>query len=141
MLKNNLYMGKIFLSVVDLISKKTFTEGAIQDKISKIKLKSENNDAVIFFLDQMERSKDGRLEIYIEEASVKNSSEEEIIISIKLIEKEINGFISGSYLEISDDSEKIERWERTEFSWEKESVDEEESGWEKEWDEYNDEWN
>jgi asparagine synthetase B (glutamine-hydrolysing) len=134
-------MGKIFLSVVDLISKKTFTEGAIQDKISKIKLKSENNDAVIFFLDQMERSKDGRLEIYIEEASVKNSSEEEIIISIKLIEKEINGFISGSYLEISDDSEKIERWERTEFSWEKESVDEEESGWEKEWDEYNDEWN
>ena len=141
MLKNNLYMGKIFLSVVDLISKKTFTEGAIQDKISKIKLKSENNDAVIFFLDQMERSKDGRLEIYIEEASVKNSSEEEIIISIKLIEKEINGFISGSYLEISDDSEKIERWERTEFSWEKESVDEEESGWGKEWDEYNDEWN
>jgi asparagine synthetase B (glutamine-hydrolysing) len=134
-------MGKIFLSVVDLISKKTFTEGAIQDKISKIKLKSENNDAVIFFLDQMERSKDGRLEIYIEEASVKNSSEEEIIISIKLIEKEINGFISGSYLEISDDSEKIERWERTEFSWEKESVDEEESGWGKEWDEYNDEWN
>jgi hypothetical protein len=132
-------MYRIFIPVLDLLSKKTFTNSTIENERGKIIEKSEDLKSLVFLSDLIQIRKDGRIEIYAEDVSIKDTNEEDLINSIKYIENQIGGFITGSYFEVENKSGEIEKFEKTEFSWESEYLEEDESDWRSEWDEWNDE--
>ena len=139
-------MAKIFLFNIDLISKEDFSKKSLDEIKGRILELGENNEISEVLSDVMQMTKDGRIEIYLEDTGISGDSGEEILSFIKLIESEIGGFISGSCFEVGKDQPgSVEKWVRGEYSWEpEEGIDdnwEDDSTWEDEWNEWNEEWN
>jgi hypothetical protein len=139
-------MAKIFLFNIDLISKEDFSKESLDKIKDKILELGENNEISEVLSDVMQVTKDGRIEIYLEDTGISGDSGEEILSFVKLIESEIGGFISGSGFEVGKDQPgSTEKWIKGEYSWEpEEEVNddwEDDSIWEDEWNEWNEEWN
>ena len=141
-------MSKIFLFNIDLISKENFSNKSLEEIKGKILELGENNEISEVFSDVLQMTKDGRIEIYLEDTGISGDSGEEILSFVKLVESEIGGFISGSSFEVGKDQPgPVEKWVRGEYSWDlEEKLDEEDSWeadayWEDEWNEWNEEWN
>lgn len=141
-------MSKTFLFTVDLISKGIFSPESL-DAVKKSILKREEEGVLSDLCEIMQLTKDGRIEIYGEELAVEEDSGEDILSSIKLLEEEIDGFVSGSYFEVGKETPGgNERWNKVDYGWDLEEGEEEtedpwddEAYWENEWDEWNEEWN
>lgn len=140
-------MSEFFLFSIDLISKEKF-KGNLDDLKSKISELEEENDLGEMISEVIQLTKDDRVEIYAEDTGISRNSGEEILSFIKLVEKEVGGFISGSSFEMGKETPNgIEKWVKSEYSWEPEDSPEEEESWEEEsywedgWDEWNEEWN
>jgi len=141
-------MSKIFLFNIDLISKEDFTNKPLEKIKEKILDLGEGNEISEVLSDVLQKTKDGRIEIYLEDTGISGDSGEEILSFVKLVESNIGGFISGSSFEVGKDQPgPVERWVRGEYSWDlEEKLDEEDSWeddtyWEDEWNEWNEEWN
>ena len=141
-------MSKIFLFNIDLISKEDFTNKPLEKIKEKILDLGEGNEISEVLSDVLQKTKDGRIEIYLEDTGISGDSGEEILSFVKLVESNIGGFISGSSFEVGKDQPgPVERWVRGEYSWDlEEKLDEEGSWeddtyWEDEWNEWNEEWN
>ena len=141
-------MSKIFLFNIDLISKEDFTNNPLEKIKEKILDLGEGNEISEVLSDVLQKTKDGRIEIYLEDTGISGDSGEEILSFVKLVESNIGGFISGSSFEVGKDQPgPVERWVRGEYSWDlEEKLDEEDSWeddtyWEDEWNEWNEEWN
>ncbi len=138
-------MSSFFLSSIDLISKEKI-KGSLEDLKKKIFSLEEGNDLGEMISEVIQKTKDGRVEIYAEDIAINRNSEEEILSFVKLVEKELGGCIPGSTFEIEKEiPTSTVRWIKTEYSWEPDSTEEEswgeESYWEDKWDEWNEEWN
>ena len=142
-------MSKIFLFTVDLISKGPFTSEGLEKCKKRILELEEEGEISSFLCDVIQLTKDGRIEIYAEDTGISGDSGEEFLSFIKLVEKEIDGFVPGSYFEIGKDQPgSTEKWVKQEYGWdidEKEGAGEddwdEEAYWEDEWEDWNEEWN
>ena len=141
-------MSKIFLFNIDLISKEDFTNKPLEKIKERILELGEGNEISEVLSDVLQKTKDGRIEIYLEDTGISGDSGEEILSFVKLVESNIGGFISGSSFEVGKDQPgPVERWVRGEYSWDlEEKLDEEDSWeddtyWEDEWNEWNEEWN
>lgn len=141
-------MSKIFLFNIDLISKEDFTNKSLEEIKGKILELGENNEISEVLSDVLQKTKDGRIEIYLEDTGISGDSGEEILSFVKLVESNIGGFISGSSFEVGKDQPgPTEKWIRGEYSWDlEEKLDEDDSWeddtyWEDEWNEWNEEWN
>lgn len=141
-------MPKIFIFTVDLISKKEFSKSKIQEMREKNSSLQRGNNLLDVVLDSIQQTKDGRMEIYLEDLRTIVNSREEALNFIKNLEERVGGFISGSCFEIGEEiSSPYERWIRTDYSWEMEDSQQEENQWDKEsywegdWEEWNEEWN
>ena len=141
-------MSKIFLFNIDLISKEDFTNKPLEKIKEKILDLGEGNEISEVLSDVLQKTKDGRIEIYLEDTGISGDSGEEILSFVKLVESNIGGFISGSSFEVGKDQPgPVERWVRGEYSWDlEEKLDEGDSWeddtyWEDEWNEWNEEWN
>lgn len=141
-------MSKIFLFNIDLITKEDFSRKSLDDVKGKILDLGENNEISEVISEVMQKTKDGRIEIYLEDTGISGDSGEEILSFVKLIESELGGFISGSSFEVGKDQPgKTERWIRGEYTWDlEEKVEDDDSWeddtyWEDEWNEWNEEWN
>ena len=141
-------MSKIFLFNIDLISKEDFTNKPLEKIKERILELGEGNEISEVLSDVLQKTKDGRIEIYLEDTGISGDSGEEILSFVKLVESNIGGFISGSSFEVGKDQPgPVERWVRGEYSWDlEEKLDEEGSWeddtyWEDEWNEWNEEWN
>ena len=89
-------MSKIFLFNIDLISKEDFANNSLEKIKERILELGEGNEISEVLSDVLQKTKDGRIEIYLEDTGISGDSGEEILSFIKLIESEIGGFISGS---------------------------------------------
>ena len=141
-------MSKIFLFNIDLISKEDFTNKSLEKIKERILELGEGNEISEVLSDVLQKTKDGRIEIYLEDTGISGDSGEEILSFVKLVESNIGGFISGSSFEVGKDQPgPVERWVRGEYSWDlEEKLDEGDSWeddtyWEDEWNEWNEEWN
>jgi hypothetical protein len=141
-------MSKIFLFNIDLISKEDFTNNSLEKIKERILELGEGNEISEVLSDVLQKTKDGRIEIYLEDTGISGDSGEEILSFVKLVESNIGGFISGSSFEVGKDQPgPVERWVRGEYSWDlEEKLDEGDSWeddtyWEDEWNEWNEEWN
>lgn len=141
-------MSKIFLFNIDLISKEDFTNKPLEKIKERILELGEGNEISEVLSDVLQKTKDGRIEIYLEDTGISGDSGEEILSFVKLVESNIGGFISGSSFEVGKDQPgPVERWVRGEYSWDlEEKLDEGDSWeddtyWEDEWNEWNEEWN
>ena len=141
-------MSKIFLFNIDLISKEDFTNNPLEKIKERILELGEGNEISEVLSDVLQKTKDGRIEIYLEDTGISGDSGEEILSFVKLVESNIGGFISGSSFEVGKDQPgPVERWVRGEYSWDlEEKLDEGDSWeddtyWEDEWNEWNEEWN
>ena len=141
-------MSKIFLFNIDLISKEDFTNKPLEKIKERILELGEGNEISEVLSDVLQKTKDGRIEIYLEDTGISGDSGEEILSFVKLVESNIGGFISGSSFEVGKDQPgPVERWIRGEYSWDlEEKLDEGDSWeddtyWEDEWNEWNEEWN
>lgn len=141
-------MSKIFLFNIDLISKEDFTNKPLEKIKERILELGEGNEISEVLSDVLQKTKDGRIEIYLEDTGISGDSGEEILSFVKLVESNIGGFISGSSFEVGKDQPgPVERWVRGEYSWDlEEKLDEgdsweDETYWEDEWNEWNEEWN
>ena len=141
-------MSKIFLFNIDLISKEDFTNKPLEKIKERILELGEGNEISEVLSDVLQKTKDGRIEIYLEDTGISGDSGEEILSFVKLVESNIGGFISGSSFEVGKDQpDPVERWVRGEYSWDlEEKLDEGDSWeddtyWEDEWNEWNEEWN
>jgi hypothetical protein len=134
-------MKKIFIPVIDLVSKKSITEEILKEKKFTLVEKFKNNEFFKFLVDKAQLTKEGKIEIYAEDIDIKISNLSEILNLIKIIEKEISGFCDGSYLEIEDETGKIEKWEKSQFSWEIEVFEDDKDEWEDGIESWEDEWN
>lgn len=141
-------MSKFFLFTIDLISKEKFLSSDIQVLKEKIMSLGENVDLPGIISDVAQLTKDGRVEIYAEDTGININSGEEVLSFIKMLEKEIGGFVSGSYFEVGKENPSpTEKWVKSDYSWEAEEVPEEENSWDEgaywndEWEEWNEEWN
>lgn len=139
-------MSRFFLFSIDLISKEKF-KGCLEDLKAEISGIEEERDLSEMFVEVIQMTKDERIEIYAEDTGINRNSGEEILSFVKLIEKKVGGFISGSSFEIGKEIPNgTVKWIKTEYSWELEDSTEEESWegdtyWEDRWDEWNEEWN
>ncbi len=141
-------MVKNFLFNLDLISKVTFAEenlGPVRKEIEGIGEDLSFSDIVI---ETLQLTKDGRIEIYLENEGISDGSAEEVLAFVKSLENFLGGFIPGSSFEwIKEHPSHIERWVKGEYAWDlAEEIDddrswEEDTYWEDEWQEWNDEWN
>ena len=141
-------MSKIFLFNIDLISKEDFANNSLEKIKERILELGEGNEISEVLSDVLQKTKDGRIEIYLEDTGISGDSGEEILSFVKLVESNIGGFISGSSFEVGKDQPgPVERWVRGEYSWDlEEKLDEGDSWeddtyWEDEWNEWNEEWN
>jgi len=141
-------MSKIFLFNIDLISKEDFSNKSLLEIKEEILDLGESNEISEILSEVLQITKDGRIEIYLEDTGISGDSGEEILSFIKLIESKFGGFISGSSFEVGKDQPgPVEKWVRGEYSWDlEEKLDEEDSWeddtfWEDEWNEWNEEWN
>ena len=141
-------MSKIFLFNIDLITKEDFSSRSMEDLKKEILEVGEGNEISDLFSDVLQLTKDGRIEIYLEDTGISGDSGEEILSFVKLIEKKLGGFVPGSSFEVGKDHPgPSERWIRGEYSWdleEKPSEDEsweDDTYWEDDWNEWNEEWN
>lgn len=134
-------MKKIFIPVIDLVSKKSITEEILQEKKFTLGEKFKDNEFFNFLIDKAQLTKEGKFEIYAEDIDIKILNLSEILNLIKLIEKEISEFSDGSYLEIEDEMEKVEKWEKSQFSWEIEVFEDDKDEWGDEMECWEDEWN
>ena len=142
-------MSKVFLFTIDLISKDLFSGEMLDDLKKKFIEVGEENELSCFLSEISQLTKDGRVEIYMEDTGISGSSGEEILVTIKAIEQEVGGFVTGSYFEVGKDQPgKGEKWNRFEYGWEVEEEEEEEEKpwdddafWEDEWEDWNEEWN
>lgn len=141
-------MSKIFLFNIDLISKEDFSNKSLLEIKEEILDLGERNEISEILSEVLQITKDGRIEIYLEDTGISGDSGEEILSFIKLIESKFGGFISGSSFEVGKDQPgPVEKWVRGEYSWDlEEKLDEEDSWeddtfWEDEWNEWNEEWN
>ena len=141
-------MSRIFLFNIDLITREEFPSESIGKIKEKILDLGESSEISEVFSDVVQLTKDGRIEIYLEDTGISGDSGEEILSFVKLVESKIGGFISGSSFEVGKDQPgPVERWVRGEYSWDlEEKLDEDDSWeddtyWEDEWNEWNEEWN
>lgn len=141
-------MSRIFLFNIDLITKENFSSESMEDLREEILGLGESSEISEVFSDVLQLTKDGRVEIYLEDTGISGDSGEEILSFVKLVENHLRGFIPGSSFEVGKDQPgPSERWVRGEYSWdieEKAGDDEsweEDTYWEDEWDEWNEEWN
>jgi hypothetical protein len=139
-------MINFFLFSIDLISKEKF-KGNLDDLRGKLYSLEEGNDLGEMISEVLQLTKDERIEIYAEDTGIIINSGEEILSFVKLVEKEIGGFIPGSSFEVGKEIPNgTVRWIKTEYSWEPDDSSEEDSWgndayWEDKWDEWNEEWN
>ena len=89
-------MSKIFLFNIDLISKENFSNKSLEEMRGKILELGENNEISGVLSDVLQMTKDGRIEIYLEDTGISGDSGEEILSFVKLVESSLGGFISGS---------------------------------------------
>lgn len=141
-------MSRIFLFNIDLITKEDFSSRSIEEIKDRILELGESSEISEVLSDVLQLTKDGRIEIYLEDTGISGDSGEEILSFVKLVEKDLGGFISGSSFEVGKDQPgSSEKWIRGEYSWDIEEKTEEEESWEDdtywedEWDEWNEEWN
>lgn len=138
-------MANNFLFIIDLISKEVFSESSLEKIKNKIRPEGEGNDLIDMAIELMQLTKDGRIEIYAEDTGINVDSGEEVLSFVKSLEKVIGGFVSGSTFEIGTDNPgPIEKWTKSEYSWETEESPEDEdpwNEWEDEWEDWNEEWN
>ena len=141
-------MSKIFLFNIDLISKEDFTNNSLEKIKERILELGEGNEISEVLSDVLQKTKDGRIEIYLEDTGISGDSGEEILSFVKLVESSLGGFITGSSFEVGKDQPgPVEKWIRGEYSWDmEEKLDEDDSWeddtyWEDEWNEWNEEWN
>ena len=96
-------MSKIFLFNIDLISKEDFTNKPLEKIKERILELGEGNEISEVLSDVLQKTKDGRIEIYLEDTGISGDSGEEILSFVKLVESNIGGFISGSSFEVGKD--------------------------------------
>lgn len=141
-------MSRIFLFNIDLITKENFSSESMEDLREEILGLGESSEISEVFSDVLQLTKDGRVEIYLEDTGISGDSGEEILSFVKLIENHLGGFIPGSSFEVGKDQPgPSEKWVRGEYSWDVEEKPEDDESWEgdtyweDEWDEWNEEWN
>jgi hypothetical protein len=141
-------MAKNFLFLIDLVSTEIFSEDSLEKLKSKISSGPEGNDLSEMVLEIIQLTKEGKIEIYAEDTGISVISGEEVLTFVKSLEKEVSGFISGSSFEIGKDQPgPIEKWTKSEYSWEADETTgeedpwDEEAYWEDEWEDWNEEWN
>jgi hypothetical protein len=138
-------MVKNFLLNLDLITKREFHEEEIEKLKGKI-LSVPGDSLSSFISESLGFTKDRRIEIYLENVPL-NLDDSEFFSILKKVESVMEGFISGSSAEwIQEYPSLTKRWVKTDYSWELEESEEEESWeddayWEEGWEEWNDEWN
>ena len=104
-------MSKIFLFNIDLISKEDFSNKPLEEIKEKILELGENSEFSEVLCEVIQKTKDGRIEIYLEDTGISGDSGEEILSFVKIIESQIGGFISGSNFEVGKDLPgSAERW-------------------------------
>lgn len=141
-------MSKIFLFNIDLISREDFSLEPLEKIKGEILNLSEESEIAGVFSDVVQMTKDGRIEIYLEDTGINGDSGEEILSFVKLVESKIGGFIPGSSFEVGRDQPGLpEKWVKGEYSWDLEEKNEDPGSWEddsywgSEWSEWNKEWN
>lgn len=140
-------MNKKILFNLDLTSKVKFTPDRLDKLKEKILEIGEDFSISPIISETSQLTREGKVEIYIEDATIDEDSPEEVLSFIKSVESKVGGFIKGSYFSYTEEfSEGTVKWVREEYSWEIEDIEEDKSWdegnyWENEWDEWNDEWN
>jgi hypothetical protein len=140
-------MHKKILFNLDLTSKGKFTPDRLEKLKEKILEIGEDFSISTVISETSQLTREGKIEIYIEDGAINEDSPEEVLSFIKSVESKVGGFTTGSYFSYAEEfSNAPVKWVREDYSWDLEDIEEDKSWddgnyWENEWDEWNDEWN
>ena len=140
-------MSKKILFNLDLTSKVKFTPERLEKLKAKILEIGEDFSISTAISETSQLTREGKIEIYIEDGAINKDSPEEVLSFIKAVESKVGGFITGSYFSYTEEFSNVTvKWVREDYSWDLEDIEEDKTWddgnyWENEWDEWNDEWN
>ena len=140
-------MKKKILFNLDLTSKGKFTPERLDKLKEKILEIGEDFSISSIISETSQLTREGKIEIYIEDGAINEDSPEDVLSFIKSVEAKVGGFTSGSYFSCTEEFSNVSvKWIREDYSWDLEDIEEDKSWddgnyWENEWDEWNEEWN
>ncbi len=140
-------MNKKLIFNLDLTSKGKFTPERLEKLKEKILEIGEDFSISTVISETSQLTREGKIEIYIEDGAINEDSPEDVLSFIKSVESKVGGFTTGSYFSYAEEFSIFPvKWVREDYAWDLEDLEEDrswddENYWENEWDQWNDEWN